>query len=101
MRDCSFLKPLSPRRSALAGGEADAWPARLQRRHERGMKAGSFWPSPSRVTTTGARAARDAGAHGRALAAALGVAQHAQPGPGRARARASAAGVPSVEPSST
>ena len=46
-----------------------------------GMKAGSFWPSPSRVTTIGAARGMDAGAHRRALAAARLVPDEAQPRP--------------------
>ncbi len=42
------------------------------------MSAGSFWPSPSSVTITSARAARTAGADAAALAEVPGVLQHAQ-----------------------
>src|SRR3954452_22629931 len=84
MRDWSFLNPLPPRRSR--------WPATTPTFGSRsridtiaGTYWGSFWPSPSRVTRRGARAAR-APVHSAALLPQLSAWRTTRrPGRGRAR----------------
>ena len=98
MRDCSFLKPY-PCADPLAGHQADARSA-LELCTSAGMKAGSFWPSPSSVTTIGPRARACAATH-RGRLPAGGTCLHCRSRDGFAISERSSARVPSVDPSLT
>ena len=98
IREETLRTQLSCRLGADAGDHVEARPIRSRRR---GMSAGSFWRSASRVTTIPPRAKAEAGVERRRLAAVAPLAQRraraGPPGPGRA----STAGLASVLPSST
>jgi hypothetical protein len=57
MRDCSFLKPPERRPMRWPATSPIVSPPCAKAVSIAGMKDGSFCPSPSRVATTGARAA--------------------------------------------